>query len=84
MLPPPYRQYHEQLLEMDSLRSELHQSQSHQRDEEQRYSKIRLQMRVKERLRHDLGGLTDTVVRRGLVCTGNLSPSIIQPGPKSP
>ncbi len=68
MLSPPYRQYHEQLLEMDGLRSELHQSQSHQRDEEQRYSKIRLQMRVKERLRHDLGGLTDTVVSGGDLC----------------
>ncbi len=62
-----YRKYNDQLLEMDELRSELLQSQNYQREEEQKYSKIRLQMRVKERLRHDLGGLTDTVVSgRGL------------------
>ncbi|XP_064401804.1 kinesin heavy chain-like isoform X2 [Halichondria panicea] len=57
------QKYNDQLLEMDELRSELLQSQNYQREEEQKYSKIRLQMRVKERLRHDLGGLTDTVSR---------------------
>ena len=50
---------------MESLHSELTQTQTRQHEEEQKYSKIRLQMRVKERLKQDLGGLTDTVVRGG-------------------
>ena len=61
----PCRQYQNQVLEMESLRSELTQTQAKQHEEEQKYSKIRLQMRVKERLKQDLGGLTDTVVRGG-------------------
>lgn len=57
-----HREYQQQVLEMEGLRSELTQSQSKQREEEQRYSKITLQMKVKERLKQHLGGLTDTVV----------------------
>ncbi len=49
-------------MKAEELRSELTQCQGQQREEEHNYSKIRLQMKVKERLKHDLGGLTDTVV----------------------
>ena len=56
------RQYRDSVLKAEELRSELEQCQSHQKEEEQKYSKIQLQVKVKERLKHDLGGLTDTVV----------------------
>ena len=45
------------------LREELEQTQHHYDVERQRYAKIRAQMKIKERIRRDLGGLTDTVVR---------------------
>ena len=47
---------------MESLRSELTTSQTSQEEEEKKYAKIRVQMKVKERIKQDLGGLTDTVV----------------------
>ena len=54
---------------MESLRSELTTSQTSQEEEEKKYAKIRVQMKVKERIKQDLGGLTDTVVssHRGCV-----------------
>ena len=47
---------------METLRSELAASQTNQEEEKKRYAKIRVQMKVKERIKQDLGGLTDTVV----------------------
>lgn len=38
--------------------------------ERQRYAKIRAQMKIKERIRRDLGGLTDTVVSGMVAGTG--------------
>ena len=54
--------YQEQLLAVNLLREELEQTQHHYDVERQRYAKIRAQMKIKERIRRDLGGLTDTVV----------------------
>lgn len=40
--------------------------------ERQRYVKIRAQMKIKEKIRRDLGGLTDTVVSQvNVVGTGS-------------
>ena len=54
--------YQEQLLAVNLLREELEQTQQHYNVERQKYAKIRAQMKVKEKIRRDLGGLTDTVV----------------------
>ena len=54
--------YQEQLLAVNLLREELDQTRNHYDVERQRYIKIRAQMKIKERIRRDLGGLTDTVV----------------------
>ena len=54
--------YQEQMLTVNVLKEELEQIQHSYDVEKQRYSKIRTQMKIKERIRRDLGGLTDTVV----------------------
>ena len=54
--------YQEQVMAVGMLREELKQTQHNYESERQRYAKIRMQMKVKERIRRDLGGLTDTVV----------------------
>ena len=54
--------YQEQLLAVNLLREELEQTQHHYDTERQRYVKIRAQMKIKEKIKRDLGGLTDTVV----------------------
>ena len=63
--------YQEQLLAVNLLREELEQTQQHYNVERQKYAKIRAQMKVKEKIRRDLGGLTDTVVSRGMVGKGS-------------
>ena len=47
---------------VEGLRAELEEVGVARDSEERRYSQVRLQARVRERARHDLGGLTDTVV----------------------
>ena len=54
--------YQAQLVTVNTLREELVQTQHSYDAERQRYAKIRTQMKIKERIRRDLGGLTDTVV----------------------
>ena len=49
-------------LAVNLLREELEQTQHHYDTERQKYAKIRAQMKIKEKIRRDLGGLTDTVV----------------------
>ena len=59
---------------MNLLREELEQTQHHYDVERQRYAKIRAQMKIKEKIRRDLGGLTDTVVSDGAVGKGSSHP----------
>lgn len=57
-----YRQYQQQLLAVESLRSEMEGVQQKYDQEKHHYNKIKMQMKVKERVRQDLGGLTTTMV----------------------
>ena len=47
---------------MSLLRDELERIQHRYKTEKQVFTKIRAQMKIKERIKRDLGGLTDTVV----------------------
>ena len=54
--------YQEQMVTVSVLKEELEQTQQNYDQEKHKFAKIRTQMKVKERIRRDLGGLTDTVV----------------------
>ena len=54
--------YQEQMMTVSVLKEELEQTQHSYEDEKHKFAKIRTQMKIKERIRRDLGGLTDTVV----------------------
>ena len=54
--------YQDQLVMVNTLKEELEQTRHSYDAEKQNYAKIRTQMRIKERARRDLGGLSDTVV----------------------
>ena len=56
------RQYQEQLVEVESLQNELEGARQQYEDEKQHYTKIKMQVKVKEKIRKDVGGLTNTVV----------------------
>ena len=51
------------MVEVETLRGELSQLQESYHDEHERYSKVHVQMQIKEKIQHDLGGLTETVGR---------------------
>ena len=56
-------QYQDQMVEVETLRGELSQLQESYDNERERYSKVHVRMQIKEKIQHDLGGLTETVVR---------------------
>ena len=60
-LPP--RQYQSQTIAVDMLRNELVQLQQSYDQEKERYSRVSMKMKIKERTKQDLGGITDTMVR---------------------
>ena len=68
--PIPYpspRQYQSQTMAVDMLRNEVAQLQQSYDQEKERYSRISMKMKVKERTKQDLGGITDTMVREWVV-----------------
>ena len=71
-------QYRQQMAEVEALRGELSQLQENYDQERERYSKVHVKMQIKEKIQHDLGGLTDTVVCYLWDCS-NPSPSLPAP-----
>ncbi len=57
------RQYQLQGMEVETLRNELREVRSSYDHERENLSHLLTRVRVKERTRQDLGGLTDTVVQ---------------------
>ena len=56
------REYQLQVITVETLRSELEEVTEGHKQEKERFMKINVRMKIKQRTKQDLGGLTDTVV----------------------